>query len=120
VTGYIFPVLDRWPNFRDLLLQDHDEAFSSLRKAEGIGRPLGTADFVKPSPHYPLGKPTRRGLSASFRLINTMYSRKDRGVQTPDKGDRTEGSPGALAEPYGTRNPNAPLNQRGGKLLKRK
>ena len=40
------PVLDRWPNFRDLLLQDYDEAFSSLRKAEGIGRPLGTADFV--------------------------------------------------------------------------
>jgi putative transposase len=40
------PVLDRWPNFRDLLLQDYDEAFTSLRKAEGIGRPLGTADFV--------------------------------------------------------------------------
>jgi hypothetical protein len=31
------PVLDRWPNFRDLLLQDYDEAFTSLRKAEGIG-----------------------------------------------------------------------------------
>jgi putative transposase len=40
------PVLGRWPNFRDLLLQDYDEAFTSLRKAEGIGRPLGTADFV--------------------------------------------------------------------------
>jgi putative transposase len=40
------PVLDRWPNFRDLLLQDHDEAFTSLRRAEGIGRPLGAADFV--------------------------------------------------------------------------
>jgi putative transposase len=40
------PVLDRWPNFRDLLLQDYDEAFTSLRKAEGIGRPVGTADFV--------------------------------------------------------------------------
>ena len=40
------PVLDRWPNFRDLLLQDYDEAFSSLRNAEGIGRPLGTAGFV--------------------------------------------------------------------------
>jgi putative transposase len=39
-------VLDRWPNFRELLLQDNDEAFTSLRKAEGIGRPLGTADFV--------------------------------------------------------------------------
>jgi hypothetical protein len=30
----------------DLLLQDYDEAFTSLRKAEGIGRPLGIADFV--------------------------------------------------------------------------
>jgi len=40
------PVLDRWPNFRELLLEDYDGAFSSLRKAEGIGRPLGTADFV--------------------------------------------------------------------------
>jgi putative transposase len=40
------PVLDRWPHFRELLLQDDDEAFTSLRKAEGIGRPLGTADFV--------------------------------------------------------------------------
>jgi putative transposase len=40
------PLLDRWPNFRDLLLQDYEEAFRSLRKAEGIGRPLGTADFV--------------------------------------------------------------------------
>jgi putative transposase len=29
-----------------VMLQDDDEAFSSLRKAEGIGRPLGTADFV--------------------------------------------------------------------------
>jgi hypothetical protein len=40
------PSLDRWRNFRDLLLPDHDEAFTSLRKVEGIGRPLGTADFV--------------------------------------------------------------------------
>jgi hypothetical protein len=31
---------------RELLLQDHDEAFTSLRMAEGIGRPLGTPDFV--------------------------------------------------------------------------
>ena len=40
------PVLDRWPNFRELLLQNYDDAFTSLRKAEGIGFPLGTADFV--------------------------------------------------------------------------
>ena len=40
------PVLDRWPTFQDLLLEDHEEKFTSLRGAEGIGRPLGTADFV--------------------------------------------------------------------------
>ena len=32
--------------FRDLLPQGHDEAFTSLRSTEGIGHPLGTADFV--------------------------------------------------------------------------
>jgi putative transposase len=31
------PVLGRSPNFRDLLLQDHDETFTSLRRAERIG-----------------------------------------------------------------------------------
>jgi hypothetical protein len=31
------PVLDRWPTFRDLLLEDYEEKFSSLREAEGIG-----------------------------------------------------------------------------------
>jgi hypothetical protein len=31
------PVLDRWPTFRDLLLEDYEEKFSSLRVAEGIG-----------------------------------------------------------------------------------
>jgi hypothetical protein len=35
------PVLDRWPTFRDLLLEDYEEKFSSLREAEGIGRPAG-------------------------------------------------------------------------------
>ena len=40
------PVLDRWPTFRNLLLEDCEEKFISLREAEGIGRPLGTADFV--------------------------------------------------------------------------
>jgi hypothetical protein len=40
------PVLDRWPKFRDLVLEDYEEDLTSLRKAVGIGRPLGTADFV--------------------------------------------------------------------------
>jgi hypothetical protein len=39
-------LFNRWPNFRDLLLQDDDGTFTALRKAERIGRPLGTADFV--------------------------------------------------------------------------
>jgi hypothetical protein len=40
------PVLNRWPNFPDLLPKDYEEDFTSLRKAESIGCPLGTADFV--------------------------------------------------------------------------
>jgi putative transposase len=40
------PVLDRWPTFRNLLLGDCEEKCISLREAEGIGRPLGTAGFV--------------------------------------------------------------------------
>ena len=53
------PVLDRWPNFRDLLLEDYEEKFTSLREAEGIGRPLGTADFVT-EPEHRLGRPIAR------------------------------------------------------------
>jgi putative transposase len=53
------PVLDRWPNFRDLLVQDCDEAFTSLRNAEVIGRPLGTADFVAELERR-LGRPIAR------------------------------------------------------------
>jgi putative transposase len=53
------PVLDRWPNFRDWLLEDYEEKFTSLREAEGIGRPLGTADFVTELEHR-LGRPIAR------------------------------------------------------------
>jgi hypothetical protein len=53
------PVLGRWPNFRDLLLEDYEEKFTSLREAEGIGRPLGTADFVTELEHR-LGRPIAR------------------------------------------------------------
>jgi hypothetical protein len=35
------PVLDRWPDSRDLLLQDYDGAFTSLRNAEGHWAPTG-------------------------------------------------------------------------------
>ena len=40
------PVLDRVSSFADLLLEDRDEAFAALRRAEGTGRPVGTAEFV--------------------------------------------------------------------------
>ena len=53
------PVLDRWPNFRDLLLEDYEEKFSSLREAGGIGRPLGTAEFVTQLERR-LGRPIAR------------------------------------------------------------
>jgi putative transposase len=55
------PVLDRWPTFRDLLLEENDEEkFTSLRQAEGIGRrPLGTADFVTALERR-LGRPIAR------------------------------------------------------------
>ena len=53
------PVLDRWLNFRDLLLEDYEEKFTSLREAEGIGRPLGTAGFVTELERR-LGRPIAR------------------------------------------------------------
>jgi putative transposase len=53
------PVLDRWPTFRDLLLADCEEKFISLREAEGIGRPLGTAGFVTEMERR-LGRPIAR------------------------------------------------------------
>ena len=31
------PVLNRWPNFPDLLLEEFEEDFTSLRKAEALG-----------------------------------------------------------------------------------
>lgn len=39
-------VLDRIANFADLLSEDVDEDFAELRRSEGSGRPVGTADFV--------------------------------------------------------------------------
>jgi len=40
------PVLDRVSSFADLLLEDRDEAFAALRRAESTGRPVGAAEFV--------------------------------------------------------------------------
>jgi hypothetical protein len=52
-------VLDRWPTFRNLLLGDCEEKFTSLREAEGIGRRLGTAGFVTELERR-LGRPIAR------------------------------------------------------------
>jgi hypothetical protein len=41
-----------------LLLEDCEEKFTSLREAEGIGRPLGTAGFVTELER--LGRPIAR------------------------------------------------------------
>jgi putative transposase len=42
------PVLERVHDFTALLAcgEEDDDAFAAIRKAEGTGRPLGTADFV--------------------------------------------------------------------------
>jgi putative transposase len=41
------PILDRVANFADLLAAPADDAaFEALRRAELIGRPLGSPDFV--------------------------------------------------------------------------
>ena len=53
------PVLDRWPTFRDLLLEDYEEEFISLREAEGIGRPLARRSFVTELERR-LGRPIAR------------------------------------------------------------
>jgi hypothetical protein len=53
------PVLDRWPTFRDLLLEDCEGKFISLKEAEGIGRLLGTAGSVTELERR-LGRPIAR------------------------------------------------------------
>ena len=53
------PVLDRIPNFADLLLERREEAFTALRRAESTGRPIGTAEFVSGLERV-LGRPIAR------------------------------------------------------------
>jgi putative transposase len=40
------PVLERQPDFAALLADGREEGFAALRRSEGSGRPVGTADFV--------------------------------------------------------------------------
>ena len=53
------PVLDRVSCFADLLLEDREEAFAALRRSEGTGRPVGTAEFVTGLERLP-GRPIAR------------------------------------------------------------
>ena len=53
------PVLDRTSCFADLLLQDRAEDFAALRRSEGSGRPIGTAEFVTGLERL-LGRPIAR------------------------------------------------------------
>ena len=53
------PVLDRTSCFADLLLQDRAEDFAALRRSEGSGRPIGTAEFVT-GLERSLGRPIAR------------------------------------------------------------
>jgi putative transposase len=45
--------------FADLLLEDRDEAFAALRRAEGTGRPVGAAEFATGLERL-LGRPIAR------------------------------------------------------------
>ena len=45
-THYLRRITYRVACFSDLLLEDRDEAFAALRRAESTGRPVGTAEFV--------------------------------------------------------------------------
>jgi putative transposase len=61
-------VLDRWPTFRDLLLENYEKEFTTLRNAEDIGRPLGTADFVTELERR-LGRPIARRAPGRKRAV---------------------------------------------------
>jgi hypothetical protein len=49
------PVLQRTSSFAELLLEDREEDFASLRRGEGSGRPVGAEEFVK-GPERVLGR----------------------------------------------------------------
>jgi putative transposase len=53
------PLLDREPRFRALLADGGEDGFAALRRSEGSGRPVGTADFVADLERR-LGRPIAR------------------------------------------------------------
>jgi putative transposase len=55
----VAPVLERRPDFAALLAGGGEDGFHALRRSEGSGRPLGTADFVADLERL-LGRPIAR------------------------------------------------------------
>ncbi len=53
------PVLERQPRFSSILTEGDEEGFADLRRSEGSGRPVGTADFVADLERV-LGRPIAR------------------------------------------------------------
>jgi len=53
------PILDREPGFAAMLEEGGEEGFAALRRSEGSGRPVGTADFVAGLERV-LGRPIAR------------------------------------------------------------
>ena len=53
------PVLERAPQFAQLLAGRGEEGFAALRRADGSGRPVGTADFIADLEQI-LGRPIAR------------------------------------------------------------
>ena len=96
------PVLDRWPNFRDLLLEGYEEKFTSLREAEGIGRPLGMPDFVTELEHR-LGRPIAHPVSRIGESLPYTRRESRRTIDVPTSAKAhvgTERLPGALKRSF--------------------
>ena len=53
------PVLERAPQFAELLADCGDAGFAALRTCEGSGRPVGNAEFIA-ALERPLGRPIAR------------------------------------------------------------
>jgi putative transposase len=53
------PILEREPRFAATLEDSGDDGFAALRRSEGSGRPVGTAEFVASLEHL-LGRPIAR------------------------------------------------------------
>src|SRR5580704_2121554 len=92
------PVLDRTSCFADLLLQDRAEDFAALRRSEGSGRPLGTAEFVTGLERL-LGRPIARrspGPKPANRVdgeqLDRHFTQCGLGFETFSTDDDREGS----------------------------